>query len=64
MDGPYFIKLFKLDAQDNKEWEVTYRNFDLSNMIQQTSDGGYAFIAYSNYYRSYFLIKTNPSGEL
>jgi hypothetical protein len=64
MDGPYFIRLFKLDAHDNKEWEVTYRNFDLSNMIQQTSDGGYAFIAYSPYYRSYFLIKTNPLGEL
>ncbi len=64
MDGPYFIRLFKLDSHDNKEWEVTYRNFDISHMIQQTSDGGYAFIAYSNYYRSYFLIKTNASGEL
>jgi hypothetical protein len=49
MDGPYFIKLFKLDSHDNKEWEVTYRDFDISRMIQQTSDGGYAFIAYSNY---------------
>lgn len=60
MDGPYFIKLFKLNSHDNKDWEVTYRDFDISHMIHQTSDGGYAFIAYSNYYRSFFLIKTNP----
>jgi uncharacterized delta-60 repeat protein len=68
--GRYDIFLIKTDANGNLQWAKTYggTNDDYAYSVQQTSDGGYIVVGYTNSFGSgwedILIIKTDPSGNI
>lgn len=67
--GPGFgrnIWLLKLDATGNEEWNNTYGGIypDTGDQVQQTTDGGYIIIGWTNSFDvdDLFIVKTDANG--
>jgi len=62
--------LLKLDPNGNEEWNKTYGGFytEVGNHVQQTSDGGYILIGWTDSFNgsfndnNIFLVKTDANG--
>ena len=67
--APNAVYFIKTDAYGNKQWDKNFGGSDsVPYSVVQTSDGGYAIVARSNYFRfgapTYaYLIKTDSSGD-
>jgi hypothetical protein len=68
--GGYDALLIKTDASGNVQWAKTYggTSGDYAYSVQQTSDGGYIVVGYTNSFGAgdydIFLIKTDASGNV
>jgi hypothetical protein len=68
--GGYDALLIKTDANGNVQWAKTYggTSGDYAYSVQQTSDGGYIVVGYTNSFGAggydIFLIKTDASGNV
>ncbi|MCH7761954.1 T9SS type A sorting domain-containing protein [candidate division TA06 bacterium] len=66
--GMYDVYLIKTDFMGNAAWTRIYggRLFEIGSSVQQTSDGGYIIVGYTESFdpgnRDVYLIKTNEAG--
>lgn len=66
-NGSSDVYLVKIDANGNTQWTKTFggTDFDLGHCVQQTLDGGFIIIGWSDSYgsRKAYLVKTDSSGN-
>jgi hypothetical protein len=68
--GGYDVYLIKTNSNGDMQWQKTFggSSVDGAYSVQQTSDGGYVIVGYTNSYgvgsSDVYLIKTNSAGDM